>query len=93
MEYPVAVLTTTFKATPIDAGTVRCSATGTESTPVAFALRDVDNDGDSDMLLHFRIKETGISCGDRFAVLAGETMSGQNISGADSIVTVGRKRR
>ena len=52
-------------------------------------LEDVDNDGDLDLVLHFRSQATGIQCGDTEASLIGETFDGQPIQGADSIVTVG----
>ncbi len=52
-------------------------------------LKDVDKDGDIDVVLHFRIAETGIHCGATTATLTAMTISGQRISGADSIKTVG----
>ncbi len=50
---------------------------------------DVDGDGDLDMLLHFRVRETGIECGQTEAPLAGETWDGQAIVGSDSIHPLG----
>jgi hypothetical protein len=91
---PVAILTTdTFDATTVDPTTVRFGATGTEAAPVKAALRkrDVDKDGDTDMMLHFKTQATGIVCGDTSASLTGETFSGQMIQGSDSIKTAGCK--
>ena len=89
---PVAILTTdTFDATTVDPSTVLFGATGTEAAPVHFALEDVDGDGDIDLILHFNTRDTGIACGDSSASLTGETFNGQEISGADSIKTVGCK--
>ena len=42
-----------FDATTVDANTVRFGATGTEAAPVNVAIRDVDGDGHSDMVLRF----------------------------------------
>lgn len=84
----VAILTTdTFDASAADAATVRFGHTGTEAAPVRSALRDVDADGDVDLLLRFQIPDTGIVCGDTSASLSGTTSSGQMIEGADSIIT------
>lgn len=89
---PVAILTTdTFDATTVDPTTVLFGATGTEAAPVHSALEDVDLNGDTDMILHFNIQDTGIQCGDTSASLTGETLDGQIIEGSDSIKTVGCK--
>jgi len=87
---PVAVLTTGgFDAATVDPTTVRFGATGAEASPVKSALKDVDGDGDKDLLLHFKTNQTGIACGDTSALLTGETFGGQAIAGSDSIKTVG----
>jgi hypothetical protein len=89
---PVAILTTaTFDATTVDPTTVFFGKTGTEAAPVHFAFEDVDQDGDTDMILHFNTQDTGIQCGDTSASLTGETFSGQALEGSDSIKTVGCK--
>jgi hypothetical protein len=89
---PVAILTTAaFDATTVDPTTVLFGATGTESAPVHSALQDVDGNGGSDLLLHFKTQATGIRCGDTSASLTGETFSKQAIEGTDSIKTVGCK--
>jgi hypothetical protein len=87
---PVAIITTeTFDAATVDSTTVRFGANGTEATPVRSALKDVDKDGDIDMILHFRTRSTGIQCRDTSASLTGETASGLMIQGFDSVKTVG----
>ncbi len=62
-----------------------------EAMLVQSALEDVDGDGDTDLILHFRTQDTGIQCGNTSASLTGQTFSGQAIQGSDSIVTVGCK--
>ena len=71
--------------------TVLFGATGTEAAPVHSTLEDVDGDGDTDMILHFNTQDTGIQRGDTQATLTGETVSGQAITGSDSIKMVGCK--
>ncbi|MEN8130376.1 MAG: hypothetical protein ABFS45_09335 [Pseudomonadota bacterium] len=96
---PVAILTTNiadgdpldFDATQIDATTVRFGPNGAGIAHAQEHIEDVDDDGDSDLLLHFRTQAKGIACGDTTATLTGETFSGDAIAGSDSIKTVGCK--
>jgi hypothetical protein len=90
---PVAILSTdSFDATTtVDASTVLFGATGTEATPVGIIPKDVSKDGFSDLLLNFNTAQTGIQCGDTSASLTGQTSSGEEIEGIDSIQTVGCK--
>jgi large repetitive protein len=91
---PVAVLTTdTFDASAVDPTTAFFGATGTEVAPVHSALEDVDGDGNSDLILHFRAQGTGIVCGDTSASVTAKTFVGQAIEGSDSIRTVGCKKQ
>jgi hypothetical protein len=50
--------------------------------------KDVDHDGDLDLLFHFARDEAGIGCGDTEVTLTGQTYDGQPIIGADAIRTV-----
>jgi hypothetical protein len=86
---PVAILTNAdFDARTVNPQTVQFGKTGDEAAPEKFALTDVDGDGDLDLLLHFRTPDTGIQCQDTSASLTGNTISGQAITGSDSLVTV-----
>ncbi|MCS6927372.1 MAG: hypothetical protein NZ578_15890 [Candidatus Binatia bacterium] len=83
---PVAVLTTaTFDATTVDPTTVLFGASGVEAFAVRSSLKDVDGDGDTDLLLHFNLRETGLACTDTAAVLTGETFDGRTIEGTDTV--------
>jgi len=96
---PVAILSTSivagdefdFDATQVDSRTVLFGPAGAPIVHSVGHLEDVDGDGDTDLLMHFRTQETGIACGDTSAALTGETFAGDAIEGADSIETVGCK--
>lgn len=93
----VAILTTPdFDATTIDHTTVRFGVTGSEAMEshvkkktgeVKRHEEDVDGDGDVDLLFHFKIGETGLSCGDKELCISGETYAGLPIQGCDAIDT------
>lgn len=88
---PVAILTTPdFDAAMVDVSTVRF---GPANAPVwgNTQFKDVDKDGDTDLLVHFRARDTGIACGATSATLTGETMGGQPFSGSDSVNVLGCK--
>jgi hypothetical protein len=80
-----------FRANSLDPNTVRFGPTGSEAIPVQVALRDLNKDGQSDMILRFRVDETGIGCGDTSAFIKGQTSSGLPIIGSTSFITVGCK--
>lgn len=87
---PVAVLTTAdFDATRIDPETVAFGPAGAE--PVHAVFKDVNADGKTDLLLHFRTEETGFTCASTSAKLSGSTQDGLSFEGIDSIRTVGCK--
>ncbi len=46
---------------------------------------DLQDDGDTDLLLHFQVRQTGIDRGDRRACLTGRTSDGGSLTGCDAI--------
>ncbi|MFC2164013.1 hypothetical protein ACFLT2_03325 [Acidobacteriota bacterium] len=88
----VAILTTQdFDAGSVDTATLLFGRTGCEASPKRIVFKDVDKDGDIDMLLQFKTRDTGIQCGDTVAYLSGMTIGGQSFQCSDSIETVGCK--
>ena len=86
----VAILTNAdFDARTVALHTVRFGHQGHEAPVVQSAMVDVDGDGDRDLLLHFRIPDTGLECGATAATFTGHTVSGQALRGSDSVVPVG----
>jgi hypothetical protein len=86
---PVAILTTGhFDALLVDPLTVQFGPDAATESHGRWHVKDVDEDGDMDLLFHFNTQETGIVCGDTEATLTGETFDGQAITGTDSIETV-----
>jgi hypothetical protein len=84
----VAILSAeSFDATTVDPATVRFGING--ATAVRWEFDDVDRDGDLDLILQFRTQDTGIACGETTASVTGQTFTGQQIMGSDSVRTVG----
>lgn len=78
-----------FDATTVDAQTVRFGPNEASIVHEDGHIEDVDADGDMDLMMHFKIKESGIVCGDTEASLTGETFNGMRITGTDEFKTVG----
>lgn len=87
---PVAILTTNdFDAWEVDPASI---VFGPGSAGILHAqghAEDVDGDGDLDMVIHFKNRETEIACGDADATLSAETFSHETIEGSDLIRMVG----
>jgi len=94
---PVALLTTNprmgdpvdFDAREVDVASLSFGPAGATVEHREGHVEDVDGDGDLDVIVHFRIQETGISCGDTEATLTGATNAGRAIEGIDKLRTVG----
>jgi len=79
---PVAILTTdTFDATTIDPDTVLFEG----ASPVHWAYEDVDHDGDIDLILHFHLKDTGLTATSMYGYLTAETFDGMPVVGVDTV--------
>lgn len=85
---PIAILTTEdFDGSLVDPVSINFLS----ASPVMWAMEDVDEDGDMDMILHFKIKELDFSLlvdegGEYpYAYLNGETIDAQSIEGKDTV--------
>src|SRR5262249_50726369 len=86
----VAILTTNaFDATTVNPLSVKFGPKGATVVDGQSHMKDVDKDGDLDLVLQFRTQQTGITCGTLSASLTGQTFDGQSIMGSDSIKTIG----
>ena len=88
---PVAILTTSeFDATTVDHTTVNFAGAhelhiDKQSGQPSRHAEDVDNDGDSDLVLHFRLRDTDLTCVSAIGTLTGETFDSIAIEGTDHV--------
>jgi hypothetical protein len=84
----VAVLSAADFEAPnlIDASTLKFGP-GQASISGSPRVRDMDGDGDEDLVVKFLTNETGIACGDTRARLSGYTFDSRSISGSDATNT------
>jgi len=91
----VAILTTdSFDATTVDHRTVTFAGAGEThlEKQTGQAIRheeDVDGDGKTDLVFHFRLGSTRLTCESTLALLVGDTFSAQPIWGIGSVHMVG----
>ncbi|MBW7991464.1 MAG: hypothetical protein FVQ84_15830 [Planctomycetes bacterium] len=87
---PVAVLTTgDFDAAIVDPTTVAFAG----ALPLRWTLEDVDDDGDEDMVFHFKTQELNLDENSTEAELTGQTYGGVDISGTDDVRIVPPKNK
>jgi hypothetical protein len=78
-----------FDASTVDASTVVVGVGGATPVHAGGHLEDFDIDGDLDLVIHVRVNETGVECGDTSLEITARTASGQAIAGINEITTVG----
>ena len=86
----VAAITTPSRdARTLIPSSVRFGHLGVEAPEIGFTIRDVDGDGDLAVVFEFKVRATGILCGDTAARLTATASVGPPFSGADAIQTLG----
>jgi len=87
---PVAILGSAFfDVADVNVSTLEFGPADAAPThPLALHLEDVNDDGFTDLVTHYRTPETGIANGDTEACINGETNGGSSLFGCDDISTV-----
>ena len=84
---PVAILADKyFDVSRVKVGTVHFGPA--EASPICHTMKDVNGDGDTDIILHFRTQEVGLEKQDTEAILTGQTIDGMEFIGNDTIRNV-----
>jgi hypothetical protein len=78
-----------FDATLIDTNTVRFGCNGVKAAPILIRRRDVNRDGQRDLVLRFQIQDLGLECGASSLILTGQNTAGHPITGESPIITTG----
>jgi hypothetical protein len=94
---PLAILgSATFDVTTVDVTTLAFGPNGaapahdlTDPATYADHLQDVNSDGFTDLVSHYRQKETGLAPSDTQACITGATTGGQPFEGCDAVRVLG----
>jgi hypothetical protein len=97
----VAIITTNtadgepvdLDATQIDPRSIRIGPNEARVIRHHEKIKDVDKDGDPDLVVWFKPRKTGVQCGDTELTLTANTYAGAFFRGTDIIKTVGCKNR
>ena len=86
----VAILTTnSICAEMIDLGTVEFAG----AEPVHWSYEDIDDDGNDDIIFHFRIQELVLDQNSTEATLKAELLTGEKVTGTDDVRMVPSKKK
>ena len=80
-----------FDPLQVDISTIRFGPN--EASANRYRVRNVNKDGVGDLLVRFKVHETGITCEDSSLKLVADTFDDRSVSGTDFVRTVGCKFR
>ncbi len=79
----------TFDVADVDVTTLAVGPAGASPAHDLTHFEDVNGDGFTDLVSHYRQMETDLAPGDMQACIEGQTIGGEPVFGCDSIRTVG----